>query len=142
MSLNIDLLLVLLMEQEQALVTVDRCRSQISRLLTEQHQRDRSEHATAHAPVEHSVGTPKKQRQQSTQEADTSDEELLEAARLHELKSSEQMTHSTASDHPTAIAQVTQHTALQRLPQPDTWSPFPRTMHSTSKDQEKPAGLE
>ena len=140
MSLNIELLLALLMEQEQALVTVDRCRSQISRLLTEQQQRDRSEHATAHAPVEHSVGTPKKRRQQSTQEADSSDEDLLEAARLHELKSSEQL--STALDHPTAIAQGTQHTALQGLPQSDMWSSPPRAMHSTSKDQETPAGLE
>ena len=142
MSLNIDLLLVLLMEQEQALVTVDRCRSQISRLLTEQQQRNRLEHATAHTPVEHSVGIPKKRRQQSTQEADSSDEDLLEAARLHELKSSEQLTHSTALDHPTAIAQGTQHTALQGLPQPDTWSSPPRAMHSTPKDQETPAGLE
>ena len=141
MSLNIELLLALLMEQEQALVTVDRCRSQISRLLTEQQQRNRLEHATAHTPVEHSVGTPKKRRQQSTQEADSSDEDLLEAARLHELKSSEQLTHSTASDVPTAI-QGTQHTAMQRLPQPDTWSSPPRAMHSTSKDQETPAGLE
>ena len=105
MSLNIDLLLVLLMEQEQALVTVDRCRSQISRLLTKQQQRNRLEHATAHAPVEHSVGIPKKRRQQSTQEADSSDEDLLEAARLHELKYSEQ--RSTARDHPTTIAQGT-----------------------------------
>ena len=141
MSLNIDLLLVLMMEQEQALVTVDRCRSEITRLLTEQHQRDRSEHATAHEPVEHSAGTPKKQRQQSTQEADSSDEELLEAARLHELKSSGQPTHSTASVQPTAT-QGTKHTAMQRLPQPDTWSLPLLAMHSISKDHEKPAGLE
>ena len=89
MSLNIDLLLVLMMEQEQALVTVDRCRSEITRLLTEQHQRDRSEHATEHPLVEQSTA-PKRQKLQITKETDSSDEELqdevlLEAVQQHEL---------------------------------------------------------
>ena len=141
MSLNIDLLLVLMMEQEQALVTVDRCRSEITRLLTEQHQRDRSEHATEHALVEHSPGIPKRQRLQSTKETDSSDEELLEAARLHELNTSGQPTHSTASYQQTAF-QGTEHKAMQRLPQPDTWSLPCQAMHSLPKDHGKPAGLE
>ena len=142
MALNIELLLALLVEQEQALVTADRCRSQISRLLAEQQQRNRLEHATTHAPVEHSVGTLKKRRQQNTQEADSSDEDLLEALRLHELRASEQPAHSPAMHHPAETIQGMQHTALQGLPLPDTWSPPPQATHSTSKDQEPPAGLE
>ena len=125
MALNIELLLALLVEQEQALITADRCRSQIPRLLAEQQQRNRLEQATTHAPVEHSAGTPKKRRQQSTQEEDTSDEDLLEALRLHELRASEKPAHSPAMQHPAEITQGMQHTAMQGLPLPDTWSPPP-----------------
>ena len=145
MSLNIDLLLVLMMEQEQALVTVDRCRSEITRLLTEQHQRDRSEHATEHPLVEQSTA-PKMQRLQSTKETDSSDEELLdkvllEAARLHELNTSWQPAHSTAPDQQ-SFPTGTKHKAMQMLAQPGTWSIPGQATHSHPKDHGKPAGLE
>ena len=71
MSLNVELLLVLAMEQEQALLTMDRCRSEIARLLTEQQQRNRAEQATEHLLVEQSTAT-KMQRL----ETDSSDEGL------------------------------------------------------------------
>ena len=145
MSLNIDLLVVFMMEQEQALVTVDRCRSEITRLLTEQHQRDRAEHATEHPLVEQSTA-PKRQRLQSTKETDSSDEELLdkvllEAAMLHELNTSLQPAHSVGPDQQSAPT-GTKHKAMQMLAQPDTWSIPSQATHSHPKDHGKPAGLE
>ena len=142
MALNIELLLALLVEQEEALITADRCRSQISRLLGEQQQRNRLEQVTTHVSVEHSAGPPKKRRQQSTQQEDTSDEDLLEALRLHELRASEKPAHSPAMQQPAENTQGWQHNAMLGLPLPDTWSQPPQATHSTSTDQDPPAGLE
>ena len=100
MALNLELLLALLVKQEEAIITADRCRRQISRLLAEQLQRSSLEQITTQASGEHSAGPPKKRKHQSTQPEDTSDEDLLEALRLHEMRSSEQTTHSPARQLP------------------------------------------
>ena len=93
MSLNIELLLVLAMEQHQALLTVDRCSSEITRLLTEQQQRNRALQSTEHRnPPDETEPTPgpwpgilasqsiatKRQRL----ETDSSDEELKDEVLL------------------------------------------------------------
>ena len=49
MALNLELLLALLVEQEEAITTADRCRRQISRLLAEQLQRSSLEQITTQA---------------------------------------------------------------------------------------------
>ena len=100
MALNLELLLALLVEQEEAIITADRCRRQISRLLAEQLQRNSLEQITTQVSGEHSAGPPKKRKHQSTQPEDTSDEDLLEALRLHEMRSSEQTAHSPARQQP------------------------------------------
>ena len=60
MALNLELLRALLAEQEQAIFTVERCQRQISRLVTDQLQRNSVEQSTTHVSGEHSAGQPKK----------------------------------------------------------------------------------
>ena len=93
MALNLELLLVLLVEQEEAITTADRCRRQISRLLAEQLQRRNLEQTTTEAVGEYSAEPPSKRSHQSTQPEDTSDEDLLEVVRVHEKRSSDHTTH-------------------------------------------------
>ena len=94
MSLNIELLLVLAMEQEQALLTVDRCRSEITRLLTEQQQKNWAEQATEHRNLADETeptpgpwpiivaaqSTATKRQRLETDSSDEEDKVLLEAA--------------------------------------------------------------
>ena len=139
MALNLELLLALLVEQEEAITTADRCRRQISRLLAEQLQRSSLEQITTEASGEHSAGPPKKRKHQSTQPEDTSDEDLLEALRLHEMRGSEQPAHSPARQQPYENTQRGQRNAMLGSPLPDTWSQPPQATHSISTEQEPPA---
>ena len=141
MALNLELLLALLVEQEEAITTADRCRRQISRLLAEQLQRSSLEQITTQVSGEHSAGPPKKRKHQSTQPEDTSDEDLLEALRLHEMRGSEQPAHSPARQQPYET-QRGQCNVMPGSPLPDTWNQPPQATHSTSTNQDPPAGLE
>ena len=123
-------------KQEEAITTADRCRRQISRLLAEQLQRSSLEQSTTQASGEHSAGPPKKRKHQSTQPEDTSDEDLLEALRLHEMRSSEQPAHSPAMQQPAENTQGCQRNAMLGLPLPDTWSQPPQAAHSSSTEHE------
>ena len=84
MAVNRELLLALLAEQQEAIATADRCRRQMSALLTEERQRTSLEQTTTAVEGNHSAEPPPKRRQQSTQPDDTSDEDLLEALQLYE----------------------------------------------------------
>ena len=139
MALNLELLLALLVEQEEAIITADRCRRQISRLLAEQLQRNRLEQVATHVSGEHSAGPPKKRKHQSTQPEDTSDEDLLEALRLHEMRDNEQPAHSPVRQQPDENTQRVQRSARLGRPLPDTWSQPPQATHSISTEQDPPA---
>ena len=139
MAINMELLLALLAEQQEAITTADRCRRQMSALLTEQWQRTSLEQTTTAAEGEHSAEPPPKRRQQSSQPDDTSDEDLLEALRLHELRASEKPAHSPAMQQPAENTQGWQHNAMLGLPLPDTWSQPPQATHSISTEQDPPA---
>ena len=95
-----ELMLALLAEQQQAITTADRCRRQMSALLTEQWQRTSLEQTTTAAEGEHSAEPPPKRRQQSIQPDDTSDEDLLEALQLYEKKSKEPTSPIPARQRP------------------------------------------
>ena len=84
MAVNRELLLALLAEQQEAIATADRCRRQMSALLTEERQRTSLEQTTTAVEGDHSAEPPPKRRQQSTQPDNTSDEDLLEAFQLYE----------------------------------------------------------
>ena len=139
MALNLELLLALLVEQEEAITTADRCRRQISRLLAEQLQRRNLEQTTTEAVGEYSAEPPSKRSHHSTQPEDTSDEDLFEALRLHEMRSSEQTAHSPARQQPFENTQRGQRNAMLGSPLPDTWSHPPQATHSISTEQEPPA---
>ena len=141
MSLNIELLLVLAMEQEQALLTLDRCRSEITRLLTEQQQRNRAEHATEHLLAEQSIATKRQRLETDSSDEELLDKVLLEAAQQHELNISGQSAQSTGPDQQ-SVPTATQHKAMQMLAQPVTWSIPGQPTHNHPKDHGKPAGLE
>ena len=141
MSLNVELILVLAMEQEQALLTMDRCRSEIARLLTEQQQRNRAEQATEHLLVEQSTATKRQRLETESSDEELLDKVLLEAAQQHELDISAQSAHSTGPDQQ-LVPTATQHRAIQLPAQPVTWSIPGQPTHNHPKDHGKPAGLE
>ena len=115
MALNIDLLLVLAMEQQQALITVNRCSSEITRLLTEQQQRNKAAQSVefrnspneiepAPSPwparlVPQSTATKRRRHESSpsanlapieSSDEELTDEALLEAGLQHERSTSAQ----------------------------------------------------
>ena len=79
-----DRLIELLTEQHNAINTVENCRRQIAALLAEQWHREKLDRGTVSATGEREAEPPPKRRQPSTQPDDTSDEDLLEALRIHE----------------------------------------------------------
>ena len=125
MPLNVELLLALANEQEQALLTVSRCRSQIARLLTEQQQNNLAEQATEHIQVEQSTATKKQKLESDSSDEEMLDKALLEAAQLYELDIKVLSAHSTSSDQQ-VIPTATHKRAIQ----------FP------AQDMVIPAGLE
>ena len=84
MATSADRLSELLTEQHNAINTVENCRRQIAALLAEQWHREKLDQRTDSASGEREAGPPPKRRQPSTQPDDTSDEDLLEALRIHE----------------------------------------------------------
>ena len=100
MADNRELLLALLVEQQEAIATAERCRRQMSALLTEEMQRTSLEQTTTAVEGDHSAEPPPKRRQQSTQPDDTSDENLLEAPQLYEKKSNEPTSPIPARQRP------------------------------------------
>ena len=153
MPLNIELLLVLAMEQEQALLTVDRCRSEITRLLTEQQQRNRAAQATEHRnladeteptpgpwPVilaAQSTATKRQRLETDSSDEELQDEVLLEAVQQHELSISAQSAQSTGPGQQSAPT-AAQHKTIQMPAQPATWSRPEQPKHY----HDKPAGIE
>ena len=124
MAFNLELIHALLTEQEQAVITVDRCQRQISRLVTEQLQRHSLKQSTEHISGEHSARQAKKQKQDRTPQAeDLSDEDPIQALQLHEMRSREQSTHSTKKQEPMEEPQIEQHNAIMRGPPQDTSNP-------------------
>ena len=79
-----DRLIELLTEQHNAINTVENCRRQIAALLAEQCHREKLDQGNDSASGEREAGPLPKRRQPSTQPDDTSDEDLLEALRIHE----------------------------------------------------------
>ena len=140
MALNLELLLALLAEQQEAITTADRCRRQIAALLAEQLQRTSLEQTTTGAVGEHSAEPPSKRRQQSTQPDDTSDEDLLEALRLYEKKSNEPTTPIPARRRPL------ENTAREGLghagePSAKHEEPQPKATHNSPTEHGPPAAL-
>ena len=112
MALNIDLLLVLAMEQHQALITVNRCSSEITRLLSEEQQRNKAAQAVERrndeieptpSPwparlVPQSTATKRPRHEASpsatwapieSSDEELTDEALLQAGLQHELSSAQ-----------------------------------------------------
>ena len=152
MALNIDLLLVLAMEQQQALITINRCSSEIAKLLTEQQQRNKAAQSVefSNSPDEiEPVPSPWPARlvTQSTAtkrprlEIESSDEELtdallLEAGMQHErITSAQPMQSPPPTELGSAAAQCT---ATLRLAQPASWSAPEHPKHLL----DKPDGIE
>ena len=115
MALNIDLLLILAMEQHQALITVNRCSDEITRLLSEEQQRIKAAQAEERrndeiestpspwpARLVPQCTAPKRPRLEASPSAtwaliessdeELSDEALLQAGLQHELSTSAQPT--------------------------------------------------
>ena len=153
MSLNIELLLVLAMEQQQALLTVDRCSSEITRLLTEQQQRNRALQATEHRNLpdeteptpgpwpgilaSQSIATKRQRLETDSSDEELKDEVLLEAVQQHELSTSAQPAQSTSPGQQ-SVPTAAQHKAIQMPSQPATWSRPEQPKHY----HDKPAGIE
>ena len=125
MPLNVELLLALANEQEQALLTVSRCRSQIARLLTEQLRINLAEQATEHIQAQQSTAAKKQKLEPDSSDQELLDKALLEAAQLYEQDMKVLSAHSTSSD------QQVLSTATHK-----------RTVQSSAQDMIIPAGLE
>ena len=98
MPLNIELLLALSHEQEQALLTASRCRSQIARLLTEQLLINLAKQATEHIQAQQSSAAKKQKLEPDSSDEELLDKALLEAAQLYEQDIKALSAHSTSSD--------------------------------------------
>ena len=153
MSLNIELLLVLAMEQQQALLSVDRCSSEIIKLLTEQQQRNRATQSTEHRNIPdeteptpgpwpgmlapQSTATKRQRLETDSSDEELTDEVLLEAVQQHELSTSAQPVQSPPPSQLLGSA-TAQHRAILMPSQPTTWSRPERPKHQ----HDKPAGIE
>ena len=139
MAVNRELLLALLTEQREAIATADRCRRQMSALLTEEKQRTSLEQTTTAVEGDHSAEPPPKRRQQSTQPDDTSDEDLLEAFQLYEEN------HDSTSSTP-ARQRPREETAKERRchagePASEHKEPQPQATQYNPAELESPAAI-
>ena len=152
MALNIDLLLVLAMEQQQALLSVDRCSSEIAKLLTEQQHRNKAAQSIEHrhspdeiepAPspwpamlVPQSTAAKRQRFEIESSDEELTDEALLEAGLQHERSTSAQPAQiPPPSELGSAAALRIAGAALQFIA---SWSTpeYPKHQH------DKPAGIE
>ena len=152
MALNIDLLLVLAMEQQQALITVNRCSNEITRLLTEQQQRNKAAQSVEfrNSPneieptpspwparlVPQSTATKRPRHEIESSDEELTDEALLEAGLQHERSTSAQPAQiPPPSELGSAAALRIAGAALQLIA---SWSTpeYPKHQH------DKPAGIE
>ena len=151
MALNIDLMLMLTLELRQALITVNRCSSEIDRLLEEQQQLNKAAQSMEHrnspdkiepvpspwsaVQVPHTRATKRQRLVIDSSDEELEDALLLAAGILHEQNSTAPTHILQPGDLGSAAAQST---ATLKLSQPASWiSSGHNTLHL-----DKPTGIE